>query len=123
MAFPTLQPSARQYDPGNWANRTYNSQSGAEIRLRYGDKRYNAQLQLTYQNITDENANLFLEDYNSNYGTYKKFTLPTQVLAGWSATTYIPDTSAMQFRYSESPKITSVRPGISTVSVTLLGVI
>lgn len=123
MAFPTLKPSGREYAPGNWPVTTVNSISGAETRIRYGDKRFNATLALTYTNIPDAEAAKFLADYDSTYGTYSKFTLPSAVTAGWTGTTYIPNASVMQFRYAGPPSISSVRPGISVVTVNLVGVI
>jgi len=123
MTFPTTAPSARTFDPGNWAVKNYNSMSGAEIRIRYGDKRYNAKLSLQYQNIADAVADDFLTHYDSQFGTYKAFTLPTEVLTGWTGSNYIPDQEAMKFRYSKAPTVVSVRPGVSTVSVELTGVI
>ena len=123
MTYPTFVPSARTYDPGNWAVKSYNAMSGAEIRIRYGDKRYNAKLTLQYQNITDTDADDFLSHYDTQYGTYKTFTLPAQVLTGWTGTNYIPDVSVMKFRYSKAPSVVSVQPGISTVSIELTGVV
>jgi hypothetical protein len=123
MPYPTLRPSDRNYTPGDWGIKKFNAASGAEIRLRYGDKRFGAKFALQYKNVPDANAALFLEHYNETLGTYRKFTLPTQVLAGWNGTNYIPNTSEMQFRYEGPPEVQSVRPGVSTVSVTLLGVV
>ena len=123
MAFPTLAPSARNYVPGDWAQQKYRSMSGAEVRIRYGDKRTDASLSLQYQNIPDADAELFLADYDSKFGTYKSFTLPPEVLAGWSGANYVPNTSAMKFRYGGPPQLQAVRPGVSSVSVELVGVI
>ena len=123
MSFPTLAPSSRTFDPGNWPVKNYNSMSGAEIRIRYGDKRFNAKLSLQYQNIADTAADDFLAHYDSQFGTYKSFTIPTQVLSGWTGSTYIPNESVMKFRYSKAPSVVSVRPGVSSVSVELTGVI
>ena len=123
MAFPTLAPSARNYVPGDWAQQKYRSMSGSEVRIRYGDKRTDATLSLQYQNIADTDAELFLADYNANYGTYKSFTLPPEVLTGWGGANYVPDTGAMKFRYSGPPQLQAVRPGLSSVSVELVGVI
>ena len=123
MSYPTFTPSARSYNPGNWAVKNYNSMSGREIRIRYGDKRFNAKLSLQYQNITDTDADDFLSHYNSQFGTYEAFTLPAEVLTGWGAGSYIPNATAMKFRYSQAPTVVSVRPGVSTVSVELTGVI
>ena len=123
MSYPTLSPSSRNYDPGNWAVKNYNAMSGAEVRIRYGDKRFNAKLSLQYQNISDTAADDFLAHYDEQLGTYKAFTLPSEVLAGWTGSNYIPNQSVMKFRYSGSPKVQSVRPGVSTVSIELTGVI
>ena len=123
MTFPALAPSSRKYDPGNWPVKTYNSVSGVEVRLRYGDKRFNAKLSLQYQNIPDTSADDFLAHYESQFGTYKAFTLPSEVVAGWTGSTYIPNQSTMKFRYSGPPVVDSVRPGVSTVSLELTGVI
>ncbi len=123
MTYPTLKPSARTYDPGNWPVKTYNSMSGAEVRIRYGDKRFNAKLTLQYQNIADTAADDFLAHFDAQYGTYKAFTLPTEVLTGWSGTSYVPTETAPKFRYSKAPTVVSVRPGVSTVSIELTGVI
>ena len=123
MAFPTLQPSARQYVPGDWAVKKVNSISGAETRIRYGDKRFNATLSLTYNNIADAEADKFLTHYDAQYGTYSKFTLPAEVLAGWTGDNYVPNTGSMRFRYSGPPTIAAVRPGVSTVTINLTGVV
>lgn len=121
--FPSLNPSRRDYTPGDWAQKKYLSMSGAEKRIRYGSKRTGAVLSLQYQNITDANAALFLAHYNDRFGTFKDFTLPTAVLAGWSGTSYVPTTNAPKFRYSRPPQVSAVRPGISNVSVELVSVI
>ena len=123
MAYPTLSPSGRNYTPGDWAQKKYKAMSGAEVRIRYGDQRTESRLTLQYRNITDANAALFLADYNENYGTFKAFTLPVEVLAGWSGSNYVPNTGAMKYRYNSPPQLQAVRPGITNVSVELVGVV
>ena len=90
MAYPTLSPSGRNYTPGDWAQKKYKAMSGAEVRIRYGDQRTECNADAAVQNITDANAALFLADYNENYGTFKSFTLPVEVLAGWSGSKLCP---------------------------------
>lgn len=123
MAFPTLSPSARSYTPGDWAQEKYRNISGAEVRIRYGDKRTEAKLSLRYQNISDTEAELFLQDYDANYGTFKSFSLPVEVLAGWTGSNFVPDTDGLKYRYDGPPQVQSVRPGVSNLSVELVGVI
>ena len=128
MAYPDIRPSSRQFDPGNWPVRTYNAQNGAEVRLLYGSKRYNLRLQLTYENITDANAESFLTHYQEVFGTYKTFDVTaanrTETLAGWSGNrNALSPPVGVNWRYEQPPQLVSVRPGISTVTVSLIGVI
>ena len=64
MAFPSLTPTGRQFTPGDFPNKRFNSQSGAEVRILYGSRRVNATLSLSYANVTDANAESFLDDYS-----------------------------------------------------------
>jgi hypothetical protein len=124
MAFPTLKPTGREFNPGDWPTKRYNAQSGAEIRILYGNRRTNATLNLSYDNITDANAQLFTADYEAQLGTFRTFTLPSDVRAGWtgSAATIDAPPSA-SWRYDSAPVIQAVRPGRSSVTVSLVAVI
>ena len=124
MAFPTLQPTSRDFSPGDWPVKRYNSQSGAEIRILYGSRRTNAKLSLSYANISDANAQLFLDDYAAQYGTLRTFTLPSATRTGWTgsdASLDAPPSAA--WRYEAEPQVQSVRPGRSSVTVSLVAVI
>lgn len=124
MPFPTLRPTAREFNPGDWPIKRFNSQSGAEIRILYGNRRINATLSLTYDNISDSNAQLFLSDYEAQIGTLRTFTLPADVRAGWTGTASAIDAppSAL-WRYDSAPVVQAVRPGRSSVTVNLVAVI
>lgn len=124
MAFPTLAPTARVYEAGDWPIKTYSAMSGAEIRIRYGNKRLNARLSLNYDNITDVQAEQFLIHYYETTGTFTTFTVPAAASTGWTgtATALSPGSSGTAYRYASAPQITSVRPGISSVKVELIGV-
>jgi hypothetical protein len=123
MAFPNLVPSARSFAQGDFANRKYTAISGQETRIRYGDKKYGATLNLTYQNLSDDQANLFLAHYTEVLGTFKSFTLPAGTTRGWSSTSYIPNSSELRWRYEAAPTLTNNRPGVSSISLQLRGVI
>lgn len=124
MAFPTLKPTSRSFDPGDWPIKTFRSQSGAEVRILYGSARTDMQLELTYDNITDTEADQFLTHYNETIGTLRTFQLPSTTRAGWSGAAGSLDVSGAQaWRYNESPKVTAVRPGFSSVQVRLVGVL
>jgi len=128
MPYPVLRPTSRSFDPGNWPVRTYNAQSGVEIRILYGSKRYNVRLELTYANIPDASAAQFLTHFDETTGTFSTFTLSTSartaIYDGWrgsAAAINLP--SGVNWRYESAPRVESVRPGISTVTVSLVGVI
>lgn len=83
-------------------------------------------LELTYSNITDTQADSFLTHYYEVQGTYQTFTIPStaNTFTGWTAGAdklNLTSTGAV-WRYSEAPQQQSVRPGVSTVSIRLVGV-
>jgi hypothetical protein len=128
MPYPALRPTSRSFDPGNWPIRTYNAQSGVEIRLLYGSKRYNLRLELTYANIPDSSATQFLAHFDETTGTFSTFELGASALTaiydGWRASTSaLSPPAGVNWRYESAPRVENVRPGISTVTVSLIGVI
>jgi hypothetical protein len=124
MAFPSLTPTSRNFNPGDYPIRQFRSQSGAEVRILYGDSRTGMTLELSYDNISDANAESFLTHYNDVKGTYNTFTIPAAVKTGWTGTASAIDVSGVNaWRYSEAPGITAVRPGRSSVRVQLVGVL
>jgi len=123
MAFPDLRPAAREFTPGDWPSKRFNSQSGSEIRVLYGSRRVNAKLTLGYENIPDTTADDFLADYAAQYGTLRTFTLPVNVRAGWTGTSSAIDAPPnTKWRYESEPRVTSVYRGLSSVQVTLVAV-
>lgn len=125
MAFPTLQPTSRNFDAGDYPVKTFKAQSGAEVRILYGSKRTNMMLDLAYDNIADTDADDFVTHFDEVLGTYSTFTLPSALLAGWTGATAALTASGTgnQWRYAEAPAITNVRPGRSSVQVKLVGVL
>lgn len=128
MAFPSsIQPTARSYSPGDYPIKAYNANNGSEVRILYGSKPTNMTMELTYDNITDAEADQFFTHYYAVQGTYQTFTLPARsnVFTGWSGgiNSLNLASSGAVWRYSEPPRQQSVRPGISSVSVRLVGVL
>ena len=124
MAFPSLTPTARQFDPGDYPIKTFNAQSGAEVRILYGNQRTKMKLSLSFANITDANAELFIDHFDEVDGSFSTFDLPSEALDGWSGTSdALQASGANAWRYESPPQIASVRPGLSTVTVKLIGVL
>ena len=124
MAFPDLVPSSRTFSPGDFPIKKFNAQSGAEVRILYGSRRVNQVFELSYQNISDANAQLFLADYEDRKGTFERFFLSDAVYKGWSPGTNskLDRGPGTEWRYDAPPSIVSVRPGISSVTVKLRAV-
>ena len=81
-------------------------------------------LDLSYDNIADTKADDFIVHYDEVKGGFTSFALPDAFRTGWSGDAVAIDAATgNQWRYSEPPTITSVRPGISSVTVKLVGVL
>jgi hypothetical protein len=80
-------------------------------------------LALGYNNVSDTQAEQFLTHYDETKGTYGTFTIDSTTKAGWAADTEAIDCGDInRWRYAETPQITAVKPGRSSVRVNLLGV-
>ena len=124
MAYPLLKPASREFDPGAYPVKTFKAQSGAEVRMLYGNKRVNQALSLAYNNITDSQAEEFITHFDEVQGSYQTFKLPAEVQAGWSAaSTTLDAVTGAAWRYDGPPSITSIKPGISSVQIKLVGVL
>ena len=128
MPYPAVRPTQRQYFPGDFPVRKYNSQNGAEVRLLYGSKRYNLKLSLSYTNVSDTIAAEFLTHFDETIGTFSTFAIGSEarvaLFAGWTGTAGALDPPAgVDWRYEQAPQVVAVRPGISTVTVSVVGVI
>lgn len=125
IAFPALIPTARSYEPGNYAEQVFTAQNGAVTRLRYGNQRNSSRLTLSFDNISDDSAAQILSNYTqvTQLENWVSFTA-SNVAAGVSASLvpWITETnSAQHWKYSKPPAITSVKPGLSSVSCEFVG--
>jgi len=120
-------PTGRTYTAGNYSSGTYRAQSGAEIRILFGNKRLGSTVQLVYNNIPDADAEVILDHYNSVKGTFESFEAGGATLnAGWTATTGALNTTVMvtdtEWRYAQPPQLQSGYIGLSSVTVDLVAV-
>ena len=131
MNFPQLAPSARTFKAGGFPVKSFRTQNGSEVRILYGDKRSGMTMRLTYSNITDQEAELFLDHYHSVRGTFETFFLgdtasPGQPPAkdGWAGNgdAIGAEKWGSEWRYEGEPQLESIYPGVSTVQVALIGV-
>ena len=126
MAFPNLVPTARAFDAGDFPVKTFKAQNGKEHRILYGSNRTNMKLSLTYANIRDAQAELFLDHYEEEQGTFGTFdVMPSGYEKGWegNASEIDAKTFGNKYRYEGPPQVVQVRLGFSTVTVNLIGVL
>lgn len=125
ISFPALVPSARSYTPGVFPETQFQAQNGAVVRVRYGNQRTNSRLSLTFSNITDANAAEVLQNYVDvmEDDNYAQFT--TSNVAAGAEEGLIPfireTNSALKWKYASPPSVTSVKPGLSTVTCEFIG--
>jgi len=107
-----LVPSARTFESGDYPVKTYKAQNGAEHRILYGDKRTNMKLSLTYANILDADAELFLDHYDTVQGTFQTFPLPSvngvnPTRGGWKGNKDAlgAQTQGNDYRYEVPPQV------------------
>ena len=137
-SFPSIRPSGRSFDIGSYPEAVFEAQNGAKSYIRYGNKRVNANLTLSFTNITDEDAALILKNYMTVNSVTDKYIIfsDSNALAGiggsgdyslhdwvrgskWRGEVDVTD--GMRWRYNGSPKVSSVQPGISNVTCSFVG--
>jgi len=125
VSFPALVPSSRSYTPGVFPEQQFQSQNGAVVRVRYGNQRYSSSLSLTFANIIDSKAALILENYAAVMGDDKYVEFTTDNVAAGVSTDlgpWIQETnSLLKWKYASPPSVTSVKPGLSTVTCEFIG--
>ena len=137
-SFPAIKPSGRSFDIGSYPETVFEAQNGAKAYIRYGNKRVNASLTLSFNNIKDEDAALILKNYMTVNSVTDKYVLFNNSNAltgiGGSGDYSLHDwvrgstwwgevdvTDGMRWRYNGSPKVSSVQPGISNVTCSFVG--
>jgi len=127
--FPSgITPTSRSYSPGEFPQTIFESQNGAKTILKYGSKRVNASLSLSFKNITDNQAAQILGNYeniNSDWD-YLNFN-GTDVLNGIEPSTstlsnYVRESnSGLRWRYAKAPEVSSgTYKGVSNVSCSFI---
>jgi hypothetical protein len=121
VAFPNIKPTARAYSPGSYPKNEFQALNGAVSILRYGNRRSQSELSLSFDNITDDNAALILANYEKQMSgdNWITFTAANGLKgAGASLAAYMAETaSGLRWRYAEPPSVESVFPGRSSVRI------
>jgi hypothetical protein len=121
--FPSIKPTARSFQLGQYPVKTYRAMSGAVVRRSFGNKAFGYTLDLEFANIPEATVNTIIDHYNGQQGGTIGFIVATEVLAGYSFTLQnkVIYPSGIEWLYAEPPSVSSVIAGISTVTVKLVG--
>lgn len=131
MPFPNIKPTTRSFTMGDYPSKTYRSLSGTIFKRAFGNKQTGYTLDLTFKNIGDAAelrkhsgfAKDIIDHYNDVDGTFSSFTLPARVFEGMDndLRDLIRSPSNIKWRYAQPPQVQSVKSGVSTVAVSLVG--
>ena len=131
MPFPNIKPTSRSFTMGDYPSKTYRSLSGTIFKRAFGNKQTGYTLNLTFRNIGDTSelrtrsgtAKQIIDHYNDVDGTFSSFTLPARIFEGMDNDfrDLIRSPSNVKWRYAEPPQVQSVKSGVSTVTVNLVG--
>ena len=120
-SFPSVKPSSRSYNPGEYPQTKFEAQNGAKTIMRYGKNRVNATLTLGFSNISDADAALILANYENVNSDWDYVTFnggyATAGVTNTSLLAYLKESgSSLKWRYSAPPSVTSSFKGKSNVS-------
>jgi len=121
--FPSIVPTARSFQPGQYPTKTYRALSGAVVRRSFGNRPFGHTLELEFENVSEATVNAIIDHYDGQSGSTVGFDLPAAVFAGYSST--LQDKArtplGIEWLYAEPPSISSVLRDRSSVTVRLVG--
>lgn len=137
IPFPYVSPSTRVYTAGEYPTKFFESINGATTAIRYGNRRSRSRLEATFVGITEDKAVEILncyKDTNENWN-YIRFNKGDDGIGGrggmWDGV-YDQDlieqwyqenfakASQTYWRFESPPVVTSLYPGICTVSCSFI---
>lgn len=121
--FPRIKPTERNFRLGQYPVKSYRALSGATVKRAFGNRPYGYELELSFNNITDDATTELLSHYESTSGGFERFTLPDTLFVGMNSalTSKIQAPSQIKWEYVGPPEVRSVIPGRSTVRIALAG--
>ena len=118
--FPSLEPDTRSLDYGDYPQNVHEGLSGGDVRFKLGSKRVEQILTITYQYLTETQAQTLLTHFNGQNGTIESFDLSSQIWSGYS--TPPVSSSSYKWRYSKPFTISISAPKRYSTSIELVSV-
>jgi hypothetical protein len=121
-AFPSFIPTSRSFKPGIYPQRSYRSLSGVVTKRTFGNVPSQATLDMTFDNVADSTAASILIHYHTETAANRRFlidnTLGIEELLG----DFINGSDHnLRWEYASPPEVQSIRPGRSSITVSLIG--
>ena len=116
-------PTAINFKPGVYPQRSYRSLSGVVTKRTFGNAPSQATLEMSFDNIPDTTANGIINHYHSQTTQNQRFKLGTPILnLSTALLTFVQGYDLnLRWEYANSPEIAIIRPGICSVTVSLIG--
>ena len=118
--FPSLEPETRALVYGDYPQNVHEGLSGGNVRFKVGAKRIAQRLTITYEYLTETEAQTLLTHYNGQNGSIVPFDLSSSVWAGYS--TPPVSSSSYQWRYAQSFQISISSPNRYSTSIEFISV-
>ena len=121
--FPSYIPTRRNFTPGIFPQKTFRTLGGVAAKRTFGNVAYGAKLELEFTNIVDDKVQAIIAHYQFQTQRNQRFQLPDTIVAGMNASlaTSVKAVTTLRWEYESPPAIESIFPGISVVSLTLIG--
>lgn len=120
--FPAVTPTSLTFTAPEFPVRANTSLSGVVSRRIFGNRGSRSTLTLAFENIPDSIATEFLLAWNNAKGTLGQLSVAAITFqgAGTSLSSYISNGGdSLEWHFAEPPEIQRIKPGISSVRVSL----
>ena len=118
--FPALEPQTIALIYGDYPQNTHVGLSGGNVRFLLNNKRVLQRLTITYEYLTEAQAQTLLTHFNGQNGTIEPFDLSSQIWLGY--TTPPVNASSYKWRYAQSFQISISSPNRYSTSIELISV-
>ena len=117
--FPDICPISRRFTAAQFPTRRFTSISGAGTTRLYGNKAFDAKLDIQFL-VTDTIAAAIFDSWYASYGTYATVTLPDNVISGSTELLDAVTPSYLEWHWEKEPTIETVQSGLSRITVNLV---
>jgi hypothetical protein len=118
--FPSLEPETRALIYGDYPQNIHEGLSGGNVRFLLNNKRVLQRLTITYEYLTETQAQSLLDHFNLQNGTIEPFDLSSEIWLGYS--TPPVSSSNYKWRYAQAFQISISSPNRYSTSIELISV-